>query len=343
MVPDRQGARPQTDAVASALRTLASEQAGLAALEAALRGSLGPQFAAVVDVIRGACGHRAVDGGLKSGRVVVTGVGKSGHVGVKIAATLASTGTPAFFVHAAEASHGDLGMVAAEDDVILALSWSGETAELRAIVEYAGRFRNPLVAMTANAESSLARQASHVLLMPRAEEACPHGLAPTTSAVMQLALGDALAIALLEAHGFTAQDFRLFHPGGKLGASLHFVTAVMHAGAAMPLAPLGTLMQDAIAEMSAKRFGCVGITDADGRLVGIVTDGDLRRHLGPDLLARPVEAVMTRSPKTIPPDMLVGTAIDLLNATRITAFFVTEDERPIGILHMHDLLRIGVA
>ena len=256
---------------------------------------------------------------------------------------MASTGTPAFFVHAAEASHGDLGMVAAGEDVILALSWSGETAELRPIVEYAARFRNPLVAMTANAESSLARQASHVLLMPRAEEACPHGLAPTTSAVMQLALGDALAIALLEAHGFTAQDFRQFHPGGKLGASLHFVTAVMHPGALMPLAPLGTPMQAAIAEMSAKRFGCVGITDQEGRLVGIVTDGDLRRHLGPDLLDRPVEAVMTPDPKTIPPGMLVGTAIDLLNTTRITAFFVVENERPIGILHMHDLLRLGVA
>ncbi len=347
MATDRQALSaahgPATDAVSSALRTLASEQAGLRALEAALGGSLAAPFADVVALIRGASGQRTLDGHRRGGRVVVTGVGKSGHVGVKIAATLASTGTPAFFVHAAEASHGDLGMVAAESDVILALSWSGETAELRPIVEYAARFRNPLVAMTANVDSSLARQATHVLLMPRAEEACPHGLAPTTSAVMQLALGDALAIALLEAHGFTAQDFRLFHPGGKLGASLHFVTAVMHAGALMPLAPLGTPMPAAIAEMSEKRFGCVGVTDAEGRLVGIVTDGDLRRHLGPDLLSQPIEAVMTRDPKTIPPSMLVGAAIDLLNSTRITAFFVVENGRPIGILHMHDLLRLGVA
>ncbi len=329
---DRQrgGDREAGDALASALRTLSSETAGLVALGRALEDELAASFTAVVGLIRRA-----------TGRVVVTGVGKSGHVGVKVASTLASTGTPAFFMHGAEASHGDLGMVG-KDDVILALSWSGETAELRAIVEFAGRFRNPLIAMTANAESSLARQADHVLLLPRADEACPHGLAPTTSALMQLALGDALAIALLEARGFTAQDFRLYHPGGKLGASLHFVTHVMHAGSAMPLVPAGTVMAAAIDEMTAKRFGCVGVADGEGRLIGIVTDGDLRRHIGPDLLERPVEAVMTRDPKTIPPDMLVGTAIDLLNTTKITAFFVVENGRPVGILHMHDLLRLGV-
>ena len=319
------------DSVASGLRTLASERSGLDALAESLGGELGPGFAAVVSAIRAT-----------RGRVIVSGVGKSGHVGVKIAATLASTGTPAFFVHASEASHGDLGMVT-RDDVILAISWSGETAELRAVVEYAVRFRIPLVAMTSVAGSSLARQADHVLLLPKAEEACPHGLAPTTSAVMQLALGDALAIALLESRGFSAQDFRRFHPGGSLGASLHFVRDIMHRGEAMPLIGAGASMQAAIGVMSAKRFGCVGIVDGDGRLVGIITDGDLRRHLAPDLPDRPVEAVMTRRPKTIPPDLLVGAAIDHMNRTAITAFFVVEDERPVGLLHMHDLLRIGVA
>jgi len=319
------------DVIASGLRTLASERSGLDALAEAMAGTLGRSFAAVVEAIHAT-----------RGRVVVSGVGKSGHVGVKIAATLASTGTPAFFVHAAEASHGDLGMVH-RDDVILALSWSGETAELRAVVEYARRFRIPLVAMTSSEDSSLARQADHVLLMPRADEACPHGLAPTTSAVMQLALGDALAVALLESRGFSAQDFRLFHPGGKLGASLHFVRDIMHRDEAMPLIAAGAPMDVAIAVMTEKALGCVGVLDAEGRIVGIVTDGDLRRHLGPDLLTRPVERVMTPDPKTIPPDMLVGAAIDLLNRTAITAFFVVEEGRPVGILHMHDLLRIGVA
>lgn len=319
------------DTVASGLRTLASERAGLETLAESLAGELGPSFAAVVEAIR-----------VTRGRVIVSGVGKSGHIGVKIAATLASTGTPAFFVHASEASHGDLGMVT-RDDVLLAISWSGETAELRAVVEYAVRFRIPLVAMTSVAGSSLARQADHVLLLPKADEACPHGLAPTTSAVMQLAIGDALAIALLESRGFSAQDFKLFHPGGSLGASLHFVRDVMHQGEAMPLIGIGTPMDRAIAVMTEKKLGCVGVVDADGRLAGIITDGDLRRHLGPDLLERRVDAVMTHRPKTIPPDMLVGAAIDLLNRTAITAFFVVEDGRPVGILHMHDLLRIGVA
>lgn len=317
--------------VASALRTLESERAGLDALAAAFAGPLAAPFAEVVDMIRA-----------HGGRVVVTGVGKSGHVGVKIAATLASTGTPAFFVHAAEASHGDLGMVG-RDDIILALSWSGETAELRAVVEYASRFRTPLIAVTSNADSTLGRQASHVLALPRAEEACPHGLAPTTSAVMQLALGDALAIALLETRGFTAQDFRLFHPGGKLGASLHFVRDVMHKGASMPVAPSGAPMTEAIVTMTAKGLGCLGVIDGDGALIGMITDGDLRRHIGPDLLSRSVDQVMTRSPKTIQPDMLVGAAIDRLNAAKITVLFVVEDDRPVGVLHMHDLLRIGVA
>lgn len=330
-VADEPGADSASQSVESALRTLSSERAGLDALAVALAGPLAAPFADVVRLIRE-----------HAGRVVVTGVGKSGHVGVKIASTLASTGTPAFFVHAAEASHGDLGMVG-RDDLILALSWSGETAELRPVVEYASRFRTSLIAVTSNADSALGRQATHVLALPRAEEACPHGLAPTTSAVMQLALGDALAIALLETRGFTAQDFRLFHPGGKLGASLHFVRDIMHKGASMPVAPTGSPMTEAIVTMTAKGLGCLGIVDRDGALIGMITDGDLRRHIGPDLLSRSVDEVMTRSPKTIPPDMLVGAAIDRLNGAKITVLFVVEGGKPVGVLHMHDLLRIGVA
>lgn len=318
-------------AIASARRTVETERAGLIALLAALDDGLAAPVAGAVEIIRSA-----------AGRVVVTGVGKSGHIARKIAATLASTGTPAFFVHSTEASHGDLGMVTA-DDVVLALSWSGETAELNSLVEYSRRFRIPLIAITAHAASTLARQSDVVLTLPRAEEACPHGLAPTTSTLMQLALGDALAIALLESHGFTAEKFRDFHPGGQLGASLRFVREIMHDGQAIPLAGLGTLMGDAILAMTEKGFGCLGIAAADGALLGVITDGDLRRHLGPDLLSRKVEEVMTAGPKTIPPDMLAGAALDLLNQAKITTLFVVEDSKPVGIVHLHDFLRLGVA
>ena len=259
-------------AIASALRTLDAEGSGVDALAAALRDGLGTAFAAAVDLIRAA-----------QGRVIVTGMGKSGHVARKIASTLASTGTPAFFVHPSEASHGDLGMIA-NNDVILALSWSGETAELKNIADYSRRHAIKLIAMTAISESTLAKVADVVLSLPQAREACPHNLAPTTSSLMQLALGDALAIALLESHGFTAVDFGLLHPGGKLGTLLKAVRDLMHTGAAMPLSPLGTRMSEAILEMTAKGFGCVGVTDARGLLVGIITDGDLRRHMRDNLL-----------------------------------------------------------
>jgi arabinose-5-phosphate isomerase len=319
-------------AAASARRTVETERAGLAALLAALDDGLAAPFAEAVAAIRAA-----------QGRVVVSGVGKSGHIARKVASTLASTGTPAFFVHPAEASHGDLGMVTA-DDVVLALSWSGESGELRSLVEYSRRFRIRLIAITAAADSTLARASDIALVLPAADEACPHGLAPTTSTLMQLALGDALAIALLESRGFTAEDFHVLHPGGRLGANLHFVRDIMHRDDAMPLAPSGALMNDAIMVITEKRLGCVGIVDARGRLVGVITDGDLRRHLGEHhLLERKVDEVMTRAPKTIPPDMLVGAALDLLNQTKITALFVVEDGKPTGIVHMHDLLRIGVA
>ncbi|HEY6256691.1 MAG TPA: KpsF/GutQ family sugar-phosphate isomerase [Xanthobacteraceae bacterium] len=322
----------QDDALlASALRTLEAGAGGIAALAAAIHGGLGQPFIAAVDLIRQA-----------RGRVIVTGMGKSGHVGHKIAATLASTGTPAFFVHPGEASHGDLGMIAA-DDVIMALSWSGETAELKDLTDYSRRFRIGLVAITAFADSTLAQAADVVLALPPAREACPHNLAPTTSTLMQLALGDALAIALLEGRGFTALDFRVFHPGGRLGAMLKFVRDVMHTGDEIPLAPLGTRMSDAISEMTAKTFGCVGIVDHEGYLQGIITDGDLRRNMRSDLLDMKVEAVMTRKPDTVRPDQMVSEALELLNTLKRTQLIVVDAGKPVGVVHFHDLLRAGVA
>jgi arabinose-5-phosphate isomerase len=296
-----------------------------------LQGALGPAFTAAVDLIRDA-----------KGRVIVTGLGKSGHVARKIAATLASTGTPAFFVHAAEASHGDLGMITA-DDVIMALSWSGEQAEMKNLITYAKRFRIALVAMTSERDSTLSKAADIALTLPKAREACPHNLAPTTSSLMLLALGDALAIALLEGRGFTSVDFSVLHPGGKLGAMLKYTRDLMHGGDAVPLRPLGTRMSDALVEMSSKGFGCVGIVDARGRIVGIVTDGDLRRHMRPDLMTALVDDVMTKNPKTIGRDLLASEALEILNSSKITALIVTDANKPVGIVHLHDILRAGVA
>ena len=318
-------------AIDSALRTLDAEGSGIDALAASLRDGLGAPFAAAVELIRAA-----------QGRVIVSGMGKSGHVGTKIASTFASTGTPASFVHPAEASHGDLGMIA-KGDVILALSWSGETAELKNLIDYSRRHGIGLIAMTASAESTLAKAADAALILPQAREACPHNLAPTTSSLMQLALGDALAIALLESRGFTAFDFSMLHPGGKLGALLKTVGEFMHAGESVPLAPVGTRMSDALVHMTAKGFGCVGITDTRGLLVGIITDGDLRRHMRNDLLDSKVEAVMTKSPKTVRPDQLISETLELLNSTKVTALFVVESGKPVGVIHVHDLLRAGAA
>ena len=317
-------------AVRSALRALSIEQQGLVALEDALRApGLGGAFARAVAAIRAA-----------SGRVIVTGMGKSGHVARKIAATLASTGQPAAFVHPADASHGDLGMVQ-NGDVVVALSWSGESAELAAIVTYAKRFAIPLIAFTASPESALGREADICLTLPSAQEACPHGLAPTTSTTMQLVLGDALAIALLESKGFTARDFSVFHPGGKLGARLAYVRDVMHQGDRVPRIKLGAKMADAIVEISSKGFGCVGVFDAKGALAGIITDGDLRRHLKSSrIVDTPVEEVMTRSPRTIAPDALVAEALEILSR-KISALLVVERGEVVGIVHFHDLLRLG--
>jgi len=270
----------------------------------------------------------------------VTGMGKSGHVGRKIAATFASTGTPSYYVHPAEASHGDLGMIH-QDDLVLALSWSGETTELADIVTYARRFGVGVIAVTAHARSTLAIQADIALVLPKAEEACPNGLAPTTSTTMQLVLGDALAVALLEYRGFTALDFRVFHPGGKLGAKLRHVRDCMHRDEELPLVAETSPMSEALVTMSAKGFGCVIATNAAGALTGIITDGDLRRHMKPDLLAREVRAVMTRNPITITPEMLAVEALDMMEKTKRSALIIVEHGRPSGLIRLLDLLHIG--
>jgi len=320
------------DVVDSALRTIAFGKQGLDALDDALQNGLGDRFRNAVEIIGG------IDG-----RVILTGVGKSGHIGRKIAASLASTGTPAFFVHPVEANHGDLGMITT-GDVVLALSWSGETAELQGIVSFTRRFSVPLIAMTAGEVSTLAREADVVLLLPKEQEACPHGLAPTTSTLMQLAMGDALAVALLEARGFSATDFRVYHPGGKLGAMLSHVSDLMHTGDQIPLVKKGVTMPEAIQELSRKRFGCVGVVDEEGCLCGVVTDGDIARHLDLDLRQTPVDDVMTTSPKTVGKETLATAAMALLNKHSIGALIVIDAERkPVGIVHFHDLLRVGVA
>ncbi len=276
-----------------------------------------------------------------TGRVIVTGMGKSGHVGRKIAATMASTGTPAYYVHPGEASHGDLGMIT-QADVVLALSNSGETSELSDVLAYTRRFAIPLIAITSGADSTLGRTADVALVLPDSPEACPMGLAPTTSTTLTLALGDALAVALLDRKGFSAADFRDLHPGGKLGSLLLKVGDIMHKGDAVPLVAVGTAMSDALIEMTAKRLGCVGVVNSEGVLDGIVTDGDLRRHMDGALLEQAVEQVMTASPLTIAPDMLASEAVQLMNSKEITTLFAIEDGRPAGIIHLHDCLKAGV-
>jgi arabinose-5-phosphate isomerase len=293
-------------------------------------GDLGRRIHDAVRMIRGA-----------PGRLIVTGVGKSGHIGRKLAATMSSTGTPSYFMHPTEATHGDLGMIDPED-VVLALSWSGESAELAGVIAHTARFGIGLVGITAGAQSTLARASAVPLVLPRIEEACPHGLAPTTSTLVQLAVGDALAIALLEDKGFTAQDFKVFHPGGSLGAQLKFVRDLMHGEEALPLEPVGTPMRDAIVTMTARGFGVAGIVDAAGDLVGVITDGDLRRHMTDDILARRVEDVMSRAPTVVAADVLAGEALKIMQTRRISVLFVVEGRRPVGIVHTLDFLRAGV-
>ncbi len=318
---------PSGDDVAVARRVLAIEAQGLGDLAR----SLDARLSRALDLLAGI-----------AGRVVVTGMGKSGHVARKIAATLASTGTPALYVHPGEASHGDLGMIT-RADAVLALSNSGKTPELTDVITYARRIGIPLLAITGGEDSLLAREADVALILPASAEACPMGLAPTTSTTVALALGDAIAIALLERRGFGPDDFRTFHPGGQLGRRLVRVADIMHGPEQMPLVSLGTPMSDALITMSERSFGCVGVTDGEGRMVGIVTDGDLRRHMSDGLLARSVDAVMTKNPVTIGAEALAATAICMMNDRKITSLFVVADERPAGIVHIHDCLRSGIS
>lgn len=316
--------------VASALRTLDLECEGLAQLREALAGPMAASFGTALRMLRTA-----------RGRVVVTGIGKSGHVGQKMAATFASTGRPAFFVHPTEASHGDLGMIT-PDDVLLALSWSGETVELKPLITYSRRHSVPLISITSRADSALGQHSDLVLELPRTKEACPHGLAPTTSTAMQLVLGDCLAIALLEAKGFTAHEFKAFHPGGSLGASLKYVADIMHKGERLPLVAQDTIMSEALVTMTQKSFGCLGVVDGKGKLVGMITDGDLRRHMGGELLVARAGDIMTKKPNTLRTNMLASAAIEQINSLKRTQMFVVEKGKPVGIVHIHDLLRTGI-
>ena len=279
-----------------------------------------------------------------TGRIIVTGMGKSGHVARKIAATLASTGSPAQFVHPGEASHGDLGMITPKD-AVLALSYSGRTTELSDLVAYTRRYDIPLIAITGERTSALAEAADVSLILPRMPEACPMGLAPTTSTTMALGLGDALAIALLERRGFSAADFQVFHPGGALGKRLLKVVDIMHGKEELPTCSLDCPMAEAILIMTAKRFGCVGVVDESGALSGIITDGDLRRHMNNNLLGQRAGDVMTANPKTIRPQALAVEALRMMNMSErpFTSLFVVEGEEPLGIVHIHDCLRAGVA
>lgn len=329
---------------AAALVTEPGQEADLAAARRVLDYA-GEAIRALRDSIDGDF-SRAVETILcVGGRVIVSGMGKSGLIGRKIAATLASTGTPAHFVHPAEASHGDLGALV-PGDALLMLSWRGETAELSDLITYAKRFHIPMIGMAANPESALLQAADVKLLLPKSREACPMGLAPTTSTTLMLVLGDALAVALMERRGFSADQYRELHPGGSLGRALIRVSDLMHDGAEIPLAAETDLMQQVLIVMAARRFGCVGITNANGGLIGIVTDGDLSRHMSRDLLDKTAGAVMTRNPKIATPNQLAAEALAFMNDNKITRLFVLDPKdrakRPIGILHIHDCLRAGL-
>jgi len=321
----RQRRRPAED-LASARTVLKTEQNALAALA----DSLGTPFVDALNMITAT-----------TGRAVVTGMGKSGHIGNKIASTLASTGQPAFFVHPGEASHGDLGMMQ-RGDVVIALSNSGETSELSDMIAYTRRYRIGLIAITGGAGSSLAEAADVALVIPSSPEACSIGLAPTTSTTVMLALGDALAVCLLERKGFTAEDFSNFHPGGKLGQRLLKVTDLMHTGDEIPLIDAQAPMSEALLEMTAKKFGMVGITNKAGTLLGIITDGDLRRHMSSDLMEQKSANVMTPGGIAVRPGQIASEAVAMMNERKITALFCVEDNQPVGVLHIHDCLHAGV-
>ncbi|MBC7136080.1 MAG: KpsF/GutQ family sugar-phosphate isomerase [Oceanibaculum nanhaiense] len=317
--------------IAHARRVLEIESQALETLARQLDGPFGSAFCKAADLLAGV-----------KGRVIVTGMGKSGHIARKLAATLASTGTTAYYIHPGEASHGDLGMIGTEDAVI-AFSKSGDTTELADILHYAARFRIPLIGVTERAGSSLAEASDAALVLPACPEACPMGLAPTTSTTLMLALGDALAVTLLQRKSFTAADFQVFHPGGKLGKQLLKVKALMRGLDRLPLTGPDAPMSDVLLGISAHGTGCAGVVDAAGHLAGIITDGDLRRHMAPTLLSETAGAVMTRDPKTIRPDALAAEALAIMNERRITGLFVVgEDGKPQGFVHIHDLLQAGV-
>jgi arabinose-5-phosphate isomerase len=299
---------------------------------AALGESLNGDFTRAVDAIL-----------VVKGRVIVSGMGKSGHIGRKIAATLASTGTPAHFVHPAEASHGDLGAVTRQD-ALLILSNSGDTPELSDMITFAKRFSIPLIGIASRLDSTLLQAADIALVLPASREACPMGLAPTTSTTLTLVLGDALAVALMERRGFTADQYRTLHPGGSLGKALIRVSDIMHAGDEIPLVTEDAAMGEALIVMTAHRFGCVGVVDSHGFLTGIFTDGDLARHMDASLFHRKIDEVMTRKPQIVAPWQLAAEALAVMNAKKITVLFVVGpgDARPAGILHMHDCLRAGL-
>jgi arabinose-5-phosphate isomerase len=301
----------------------------------ALKYSLNPEaLTKALDFMQNASG--------KSGRIIITGMGKSGHIGRKIAASLASTGTPSFFVHPAEASHGDLGMIT-ENDVVIAISNSGESKELIDILNYCKRFGITLIAITKNADSSLGKVANVLLKLPDSEEACPLGLAPTSSTTATLVLGDILTVALIERNGFSKEDFNERHPGGKLGSILKKVSDLMHTGSEMPILEEHSNMQAVLLEMTSKMLGCVGFINQAGELTGILTDGDLRRCLSADILNHKAIDIMTKNPKTIPPDVMTAEALKLMHDKKITNLFVIENKKPIGVIHIHDLLNNGVA
>ncbi len=316
------------DKIISAGRRVLADEADALSL---LRHALDEAFVRAVTLMQDA-----------KGRVVVTGMGKSGHIARKIAATLASTGCPAFFVHPGEASHGDLGMITT-DDVVLALSNSGETVELGDIINYTRRFGIPLICMTTRSESLLASQSDVALILPQLDEAGSMGLAPTTSTTMMLALGDALAVTLLERRNFTASDFKVYHPGGHLGQRLLKVSDLMHSGESLPLVTPDMSIGDVIVIITKKSLGCAGVSAPDGSLAGIITDGDLRRHLQGDFMGLKAKDVMTVGPKTVSPDMLAAEALRIMNTKAITSVFVVDGTRPVGVLHVHDCLRSGVA
>ncbi len=315
-----------TQAIETARRVLDLEAKGLQQLSTELNGS----FTEALNILANV-----------TGRVIISGMGKSGHIAKKIAATLASTGTPAYCVHPGEASHGDLGMIT-RNDAVLAMSNSGNTSELSDLITYTRRFGIPLIAMTSRQTSTLAEAADVALILPSLPEACPHGLAPTTSTTMSLALGDALAVALMEQKNFQPQDFKVFHPGGALGNQLLRVSDIMHSSE-LPLCAGSTSMTETILIMTQRSFGCIGVTNIDGQLTGIITDGDLRRHMDTDILSMTAESVMTPAPRTIRPSALAAEALGQMNESSITSLFVTEDEMPVGIIHIHDCLRAGIA